>query len=379
MVKEMWYIWGILVGMAGFCVWASVNTKVGKKLGYLNAGLIAGVILTNIGITPMNHAAYKIVNTYLIPIGICLCLLMANIRELKKCGIKMVIMMVATVVVMIVGGVLGVLFVNLGIEGPKYAAIAVSNFVGNMQTAAGTAVSVGISDEAYAFFSATTTIPWLCYSFFAYMVGKTPIVKWLVSYKDAESGIAFTEEENRKALEDFNRTEFTAKNTEISVVIGVSVAIAAIGMYLGKLTGFYSIAFYAGIGVLLANFTSLRKCKSNEHLSTLIFTIFIISKGCGAHWTRLMNMPLQILGYLLFLYVFSFTMCVLIAKLLRIPWEYMLLAHMACIGGPASAPPLANIYGWHDLVLPAIVIAILGQVFGAYAGIATMTLINTLI
>lgn len=60
----------------------------------------------------------------------------------------------------------------------------------------------------------------------------------------------------------------------------------------------------------------------------------------------------------------------------RLPWEYMLISHMACAGGPVATPPLAKSYGWTDLVLPGIVIAVLGQVFGAYCGLIGMTIAN---
>ena len=376
MLQNTWLIWAILAGWSGFSIWAANRTKVGKYLGYVNMGILGGLVLVNIGLVPSSHSAYSTVSNYLVPIGICLMLFMANLKELVKCGLKLTITYLITVVIMLLMGVIGCKIFNLGPEGDKLAAVTISNLTGNLQTAAGTAVSIGLSDASYAFFNAATAIVWVLYSFAAFMFGNTPVPKFLRSYKNSNEKFGFTQEENAKALQEMSATEYSVNISEVAVVIGVAVAIAGIGNWLGEITGIYSIVFYATLGVLVANFTPIKKYKVNDHLATVIFTMYMVTIGCSAHWSMLLTMPWQLFLYIAWMFFATLVVMVLLVKVLHLPWEYMLLSHMASAGGPVSTPPLAKAYGWTDLVLPGIVIAILGQIFGAYNGLIGMTLIN---
>ena len=376
MIQNNWLVWAILAGWSGFSVWASNNTKIGKYLGFVNMGILGGLLFVNIGLMPSGHDAYKVVSNYFIPIGICLVLFMANLRELAKCGVKLVLTFVLTGAVMIMMGVVGCKLFNLGPEASKLGAVAISNLTGNLQTAAGTAVSIGISEETYAFFTAATAIVWVLYSIAAFLVGNTFVPKFLGSYKDSHAKFGFTKEENENALKEMSVTEYSVNISEVAIVIGAAVAIAGVGNWLGEVTGFYSIVFYAALGVLAANFTPIKKYKVNDHLATVIFTMYMITIGCSAHWSKLATMPWQMFLFIAWMFFGSLIVMTLFSKLFRLPWEYMLISHMACAGGPVATPPLAKSYGWTDLVLPGIVIAVLGQVFGAYCGLIGMTIAN---
>ena len=375
-MQNTWLVWALLVGWSGFSIWAANRTKIGKYLGFVNMGILGGLVFVNLGIMPSAHDAYKAVSNYFIPIGICLVLFMANLRELAKCGVKLVLTFVVTGIVMIFMGVVGCKIFNLGPEASKLGAVAISNLTGNLQTAAGTAVSIGISDEAYAFFNAATAIVWVLYSFVAFMIGNTFVPKFLTSYKSDKANLGFTQEENENALKEMSATEYTVNISEVAIVIGVAVAIAGVGNWLGEITGFYSIVFYATLGVLVANFTPIKNYKVNDHLATVIFTMYMVTIGCSAHWSKFTMMPWQLFLFIAWMFFGSLGVMILVSKVLRLPWEYMLISHMACAGGPVSTPPMAKSYGWTDLALPGIVIAVLGQVFGAYCGLLGMMIAN---
>lgn len=378
MITNTWLIWGFIVGWAGLSIWLANNTKWGGFLGFVNMGLLGGLILSNLGVVPIKCDAYSVVDNYFVPVGIVLMLFMCNLRKLGKCGPKIVGAMVIAAACIFFASVAGGILFDLGNERWKFVAVSTGDFVGNMQTAAGVATSVKISSANMTFFTAATAIPWVIYSLLSYMVGKSFVPKFLTSYKDIDSGMTLTEEEHAAALEKLNRKTVSLNINETAIVFGTAVAIAAVGNWLGEVTGFYAIIFYSTIGILVANFTPIHKFVVNDYLASLIFAMYMFKTGCGAHWSKLITVPWQLFLYLIFIYIVSSVLLILVSKLIRMPWEYGLMAHMACIGGPVSTPPLAKVYGWSDLVLPGIIIAILGQACGAYAGVLGGTIIRML-
>ena len=142
-----------------------------------------------------------------------------------------------------------------------------------------------------AFFNAAAAIPWVFYSLGCYMVGRSPIPKFLRSYKDSKSGIALTEEENAEARARMERTEVMLNINETAIVIGVAVFVVGFGEWLGGITGIYPIIIYAALGVIIANFTPIRKFVINDYLATFLFTMYMVTCGIGAHWTTLNRLP----------------------------------------------------------------------------------------
>lgn len=379
MITNTWLIWGILAALAGLSIWASNNTKWGKFLGYVNLALISGAIISNVGILPPSSAEYTTVMNYFVPIGIVCMLFMADLTKLGKCGPKMILCMLISSAVMMVVAIVGAVLFGMGEETWKVAAVAASYFTGNLQTAAGTASSLELSSEMMAFFNAAAAVPWVIYSLGCYMVGHSPIPKFLRSYTDSGSGITLSEEEQREAREKLDRKEVLLNINETAIVIGAAVLIVGVGQWLGTVTGFYSIVFYATMGILVANFTPIRKFIINDYLATFIFTLYMVTCGIGAHYSTFSRLPWQMFAYVIFIYVTSIAIYLLLLKLFRLPWEMGLLAHMACVGGPIATPPLAKSYSWTDLVLPGIIIAVLGQVFGAYIGIGAGTIVQAIL
>ena len=379
MITNSWLIWGIIAALAGFSIWAANNTKWGRFLGYVNIALIIGAVVSNLNILPVSSAEYTTVMNQFVPIGIVCMLFMADLTKLGKCGPKMVICMVLSALVFFVVCAVGAVIFQMGPETWMVAAVADSYFTGNLQTAAGVSSSVGLSNEMFAFFNAAAAVPWVIYSLGAYMVGRSPIPKFLRSYIDSSSGITLSEAEQAEAREKLSRKEVMLNINETAIVIGAAVLITGIGQWLGTVTGFYSIVFYATLGILVANFTPIRKFVINDYLATFIFTLYMVTCGIGAHYTTLAKLPWQMFAYVVFIYVASVVIYILILKVCRLPWEMGLLAHMACVGGPISTPPLAKSYNWPDLLLPSIIIAVLGQVLGAYCGLGCGSVVQSIL
>lgn len=110
--------------------------------------------------------------------------------------------------------------------------------------------------------------------------------------------------------------------------MGAGMAVAALGNFLGELTGFYSIVFYAGIAVVIANFTKIGKFKISEDLASFMFGMYIFSLGANATLASIANSTWKVTVGVIFIYAVSFLLVFLVLKLIRMPWEYGLISHM---------------------------------------------------
>ena len=367
-----WLMWGIILGWTGLSIWLSNKTKLGRKLGYINLCIIGGFVLVNIKVVPQFCEQYSILSNYFIPLAIVLMLFQANLKKLWKIGKKLIAVFgISLVIVFAICVLAGIIFQYEG--GWKFWGAVTANMIGNFSTLSGVAAALGLQDGDLVVFSATGMIIWMVYSLIAFDIGKSKFFKKnFKSYKDEVTDMALSEEERLAYAEEMASKEKKVGIIDVAVVMGAGMAVAALGNFLGELTGFYSIVFYAGIAVVIANFTKIGKFKISEDLASFMFGMYIFSLGANATLASIANSTWKVTVGVIFIYAVSFLLVFLVLKLIRMPWEYGLISH---IGGPVTIGPLCDNYGWKDMVLPGCILAVLGQVLGAYLGLGAANII----
>lgn len=163
LVNYPWLMWAIIAGWTGASVWLGNHTKWGQKIGYINLCILGGFIFVNIKVVPQFSEQYTTISNYFVPIGIVCMLFMADLRKLWKCGRKIVLMMVITLLVVCGTCVLGGVIFSHGPESWKLWAAMTANFTGNFQTFSGVAASLGLDGAEIVLFSATGMIAWMIY------------------------------------------------------------------------------------------------------------------------------------------------------------------------------------------------------------------------
>ena len=373
--NNAWLMWGIILGWTGISIWLSHNTKFGRALGYINLCIIGGFIFVNLNVVPQFCDQYTALSTYFIPLAVVLMLFQANLRQLWRVGKKLIVVFAgATIIVFVICVAAGVIFQYQG--GWKLWGAITANMVGNFSTLSAVAASLGLQDGDLVVFSATGMIIWMVYSLAAFGIGKGKFLNnHFKSYKDEISDMALTEEERLAYAEEVKNKTKTVGAVDVAVVMGAAMVIAAVGDFLGKVTGFYSIVFYAGIAIIVANFTKIGKFKVSQDIAAYMFGMYIFSLGANATLSSIANSTWKVTGGVIFIYVVSFVLVFLALKLSKMPWEYGLISHMALIGGPVTIGPLCDNYNWKDMVLPGCILAVLGQAMGAYLGLGAANLI----
>ena len=233
-----WLMWGIILGWTGLSIWLSNKTKLGRKLGYINLCIIGGFVLVNIKVVPQFCEQYSILSNYFIPLAIVLMLFQANLKKLWKIGKKLIAVFgISLVIVFAICVLAGIIFQYEG--GWKLWGAVTANMIGNFSTLSGVAAALGIQDGDLVVFSATGMIIWMVYSLIAFDIGKSKIFKNnFKSYKDEVTDMALSEEERLAYAEEMASREKKVGIVDVAVVMGAGMAVAALGNFLGELTGF---------------------------------------------------------------------------------------------------------------------------------------------
>lgn len=365
MITSVWGQLALYGGLSSLAIWLGNNTKIGGKIGYVLLANIFGFICSNCGIIETSTTVSGIIIGYLVPFAVVLLLFQADIRRIIKIGSRFLVICLATFAIITACCIgFGLLF-DVGPESAKMWGALCGDYVGNMQTLAIISAQLGMSEAMTAAISASQAVWFVIYSIIVLAVARFGwFNKLFKHYTDMPEVIKIEGDAEEEMYADF-----TCGHSDVAVLGGVALVVLGIGYFLGDLTGWLPMIFYVTIAIVIANTTNISKRKLADSWGVWFFNFFMVSTGAGAKISVVAELdPMIFWGDAIILFA-SLLIPILLVMLFRQPIEYALLSHMAGIGGAVSTPPMAKSYGWNDLVMPGLLIGILGQVVGPYAGL----------
>lgn len=375
MITNTWLILGIFAVMASFSIWVSKYTKWGNYLGYVNIAVILGLLAVNVNLVPSWSDIHNLAFNYCVPIAVVLVLLQADLRIIKRVGSKLLLVLAAAICFTMMAAIIGGLIFDCGAETYKVFAAYAAGYVGNAQTLNLVASALNMDSGTLVFVNASDSVIYIIYSLILFQCGKWAFVeKHYRSYKSLANASSAD-----VSLEAYNPdAEIKVSSEETAVVLGAAIGIVALGQWLGELTGVLSLIFYVALAVIIANVTPIKKYKINDKIGTWLFCMFMVAIGASAPVSALISAPKSVVLGCAFVIFTTMALFLILGKLFKFPFEYMIVASMACIGGAVSTPPLAQSYKWNDLVLPGLFCGIIAQVLGSYCGLLVSSILQAL-
>lgn len=372
MIESIWGQLAIYGGCSSLAIWLGNHTKIGGKIGYVLLANLMGFVLVNTGVIADSTTISGVIINYFVPFAIVLLLFQADLRRILKVGARMLIICLVTFFVISACCALGGIAFDVGEETAKMWGALCGDYVGNMQTLALIASQLGMSDAMTAAISASQAVWFVIYSIVVLAVARFGWFNKLFKHYTEMPEVVKIEGD----IDDEMYTEFTCGPSEVAILGGAALVILAIGYVLGDLTGWLPMIFYVTIAIVITNTTKISKMKLSDSWGVWLFNMYMVSVGAGAKMTTIMQLdPMVFWGNAIIL-VASMLIVWLLAFIFRQPIEYFMLSHMAGIGGAVSTPPMAKSYGWNNLVIPGLLLGILGQVIGPYAGLLVYQIIN---
>jgi uncharacterized membrane protein len=363
----------VLIGLAWLGFWID-NKPIGRKTSGVVWVLVAAMLLSNTGVTPISSPSYDFVGRYMVSLAIPLLLFKADIRKiLRESGKVMVTFLVGSVGV-VLGAVISFWFMDLGEIGPKVAGTYTGGWIGGAVNFLAVSQVVGMSETEFASaISASSVVSILALM----MLIALPSMRWVLRFVPTKMADTMNVRE-RQELRESKRAKVYLRHLTgtLALSFGICAVSAAIGSVIG--TSQYDILFVTVLTLFIANIIPkvMERVEGEFEVGMIFMYVFFAMIGSSTDATAFIDsaIPLFVFGMSMILIHIAFVLVA--ARLLKIDLAEAVVASAACLVGPAPTAAIAITQGWRTLVTPGIMCGIFGYAIGTFIGVALTGLLN---
>jgi len=367
-------LWAVLIGIAGLGFWAD-STRIGKQISGVGIMLVIAMLLGNFGVIPHAAPAYDVVWSFLVPAAVPLLLLKANLRRIIPETGSMLGAYFLGVAGTLIGAVTGLLVLPMGSSGPDLAGILSATYIGGSMNFAAVAEALGFKESTLLTAAlAADNVAGTLYILIVVLIPSVAILRRWIPSPIIETSVATMHDEisTEGKVIPFNPMH-------ICLALTISLTIGAIGYGIAQVLNIpnYGILFITAITLLVANLFH----KQLEHLhgafetGTLMMFIFFATIGAGADVTVMIEDGVMIFVYASFIIITHLIVIILGAKLFKMDLAEIVIASLACIGGPVPSAAISAARGWRTLVTPGLMVGILGYAIANFIGVGLASLL----
>lgn len=355
--------------------------KVFKSLGPALTVIILGIVLSNLKIVPVNHDVYGILSGYCIPLSICICLLSLDLKEMKKLTKEPIIALISAVLsVCIMAFIFGLVFAGKIDEGWKVAGMFVGTYTGGSSNLTAIAVGLDAARETIAAANAADYvigIPTLVFMFAAPAILKNSkkFQKfWPYHHTDDE------------LLGDGDHTELMASKEwsiqDIAWMLSLAFAVFAVASWLSGVLfdeGFRSagrVILITTFSIILAQFPRVKRLRGNFDLGLYVALLFLTTIGFAVNLKDFFGSTLYITVFCFCVVIGCTILHLVITRIFKIRYEYVLLSIVAAISDGPTAALVASSAQWKSLINIGLLMGVIAGACGNYAGITVAYLIK---
>jgi uncharacterized membrane protein len=313
------------------------------------------------------------------PAALFLLLLDANLGELRKTGVPLLVLFFAGSLGTVIGVMAGMLMVGDSplFEG-MYAALGgmfTGTYTGGSINFNAVALEYGVTNKGLLYTSSVAvdnviTAVW----FFATITIPVLLNRLMPRNKTAKA--AHSSNENEEVLSDISdeNEQFTIGSLSLWFGIAGTGLLASqwLTAYLSDLG--YAVPFMLVIttlALLLAQIPWIHKFRGNRFLGSWAVYLFLAVIGAYCDFYAMLDaghLALLLLVVVLVTVIIHGVIVFGVAAILGYDWYVAAIASQANVGGGTSAMALAKNFGRTELILPSIIIGSLGNALGTYLG-----------
>lgn len=354
-----------------------------KTLGPALIVIILGIILVNLKIVPGYCDVYGAISIYCIPISMSLYLLNVDLKKILQMS-KQPLLSIASAVfsVSLVAVLFGVLLGGKINEGWKVAGMFVGTYTGGSSNL--TAIATGLNASADTIAAANAAdyvigMPTLILMFAAPAIlknSKKSQKLWPYSFTDEEL------EGDGETKELMEAEEWGIK--DIAILLAIATSIVAVST---KLSEFFSADFASAgrillistLSIIVSQIPAVRKLKGAMNLGLFFGMMFLAVVGFSVDIRGFLGSALNITLLCFCVILSSIILHLVITRLLKIKYEYVLLGIVGAIADGTTSALVASGAKWKSLISIGLLMGIIGGVCGNYFGIAVAYLVRMII
>lgn len=373
----------VVLMMVAISLWVQ-KFKIFKSIGPALTVIIMGIILVNVKIVPGYQDIYGTIQTYCVPMSISIYLLNVDLKEMAKLSKQPILALVSAVLsVSIVATVCGIIFGNHLEEGWKVAGMFVGTYTGGSSNLTAIATGLGATNQTIAAANAADYVvgmPTLLLLFAApALIKASPFIQKIWPYH-------FTDEELKG---DGSHTELMAAEEwsikDIAWLLALSAVVIAVSTtlstrFLGaSIQSAGRILMISTFSIILAQHPFVKKLKGNINLGLFFGLSFLAIIGFCVDLRGFFGSAFTITLFCFSVILGSIILHLLITRLLKIKYEYVLLGITGAIADGTTAALVASSAKWNVLINIGLLMGILGGVCGNYIGIGVAYLIKAIL
>lgn len=346
------------------------NTRWGRKVSGVGLVLIFTIASAHFGIIPRSAPVYGTIWTYLVPMAIALFLLKADLIRVVSEGGRVLIAFLAGMVGTAFGALLAGLLLDIGPDEASLAAIFSATYTGGSLNFVAVAEAIGFDDKSQL--AASLAIDNILGV--SFIIGLNLAAGW----KYIQSQFPWRAE-GLVVLGAANDGEANGPITLQSLLVALAVAatVVALSEGLASQLGFpqYSLLILTVLMTIVATFgRRFVKGLRGEDLIAMIFMyLFFAIIGAGADIYGMLAAAPALFALVLIIFAMHLVFLLAAGKIFKLNFGELIIASLACVGGPPIAAAIAILFKWRNLVIPGILTGILGYVLGNFIGIGLFT------
>jgi uncharacterized membrane protein len=363
----------VLFGLTYLGFWIDSH-PIGKKTSGVVWVLLAGMALSNFGITPFSAPAYDFVGGYMVSLAIPLLLFKADLRKIIRESGKVMITFLVAGAAIVVGALVGYFLMDLGPVGPKVTGVYIGGYIGGAVNFLAVSQVVGMTEAEFATaISAGSIMSVLALM----MLIAAPSMRWITKFVPLAATEAMTDHE-QQALKEENRprVRLTHLTGVLALSFGICTLSALIGGFIGQTT--YNILFVTILTLVVANlFPKVMDSLEGEFDLGMIFMyLFFAMVGSSTNFHGFAGSTVTLFIFGMIMILIHFAIVLVFARVMKVDLAEAIVASGACVVGPAVTAAIAISQGWRSLVTPAIMTGIFGYVIGTFIGVGVSALLQ---
>lgn len=395
--ENTWVLWAICATGAAAAIYLEQRYKWAAKMTGAIIALIFAIILSNLGIIPMNAPTWDVVWGFVVPLSIPLLLLQCDMKKIGKDSGRILIIFLIGSVGTACGSLLAYAALNKFI--PELAGLAgvfTGTYIGGTVNFAALGAAFDVSGEMIS--AATVADNLLMVLYFFLLIAMPSIGFFRKHFKhpyvdEVEAAGSNLKDNETNASAFWGRKEISLRDIALAaatafVIVALSNIIATgLGSVIPTSNAFLQILntlfgnmylWITTIAMLCATFAPgfFGNIKGTQELGTFLIYLFFFVIGVPASVSLIIRNSPLLLVFAAIVVAVNMTFSLVAGKLLKFNLEDIILASNANIGGPTTAVAMAVSKGWTKLVGPIVLIGTLGYVLGTYFGLVVGSILG---